>query len=44
MKKEIIYHDLDSLAGTWDENEYKNFISTTKSFNFIDEDLWKLLT
>lgn len=34
------YHDLDHLAGTWSEEDAKNFRENTKYFEQIDEDLW----
>lgn len=35
--KEII----EALAGTWSEEEYKEFEENTAYFNQIDEELWK---
>jgi hypothetical protein len=35
------YSDLDSLAGTWDNEEYEEFNKNISSFNQIDEDMWK---
>jgi plasmid stability protein len=35
------YHDLDSLAGTWSNEEYDEFNKNISSFNQIDEDMWK---
>ncbi|MEA2012304.1 MAG: antitoxin [Verrucomicrobiota bacterium] len=37
----VKYDDLDSLAGTWTEEEYKEFNANTKSFSQIDKGLWK---
>lgn len=34
------YHDLDSLAGTWDQDEADNFLKAIADFNSIDEELW----
>jgi len=34
------YHDLDFLAGTWDENDAKEFKKNTSYFEKIDKDLW----
>lgn len=34
------YHDLDSLAGTWDENDAKEFLVNTNYFEKIDKDIW----
>jgi hypothetical protein len=34
------FHDLDYLAGTWSEEEYKNFEEFIKCFRKIDPELW----
>jgi hypothetical protein len=34
------YHDLDSMAGTWSEEETAEFDRATASFRQIDEELW----
>ena len=34
------YHDLDSLAGTWSEEERAEFEKTQEGFSQIDKDLW----
>lgn len=36
-----IYTDLDHLAGTWTEKEYKDFLKKVEDFEKIDENLWK---
>ena len=36
-----VYHDLDYLAGTWTEEDDKEFLQATEDFNKIDEELWK---
>ncbi len=36
-----IYHDLDYLAGTWTEEDDREFLQATEDFNKIDEELWK---
>jgi len=36
-----VYHDLDHLAGTWSEEEVREFQSTSKDFEQIDQELWK---
>jgi hypothetical protein len=36
-----IYHDMDSLAGTWSSQEAKEFLKNTSDFEKIDEELWK---
>ncbi len=35
------YNDLDSLAGTWTEEEYNQFQDSIKDFEKIDEEIWK---
>lgn len=40
-KKKKIYHDLDHLAGTWSEQECKEFEENTQYFEQIDKDLWQ---
>jgi hypothetical protein len=39
--KRPLHHDLDKLAGTWSEKDFKEFEKNTKVFERIDEDLWK---
>ena len=34
------YHDLDDLAGTWDEKERAEFEKLQNGFTKIDKDLW----
>lgn len=38
--KKPIYHDLDSLAGTWSESDKKAFDKNIEPFEKIDEELW----
>ena len=33
--------DLDHLAGTWSDKDYKEFLQATADFTKIDENLWK---
>ncbi len=40
-KRIVVYNDLDHLAGTWDEKEYKEFQKRIKEFERIDETMWK---
>jgi len=40
-KRMILYDDLDHLAGTWSEKDYKEFCRKTKDFETIDETMWK---
>ena len=43
QKKEQLatYHDLDSLAGTWTEEDAEEFDRATASFRQVDEELWR---
>ena len=36
-----VYSDLDHLAGTWTEKEFREFEKNTSAFEVIDETLWK---
>lgn len=36
-----LYHDLDSLAGTWGAGEEAEFRANTAPFSQIDETLWR---
>ena len=40
-KRMVVYNDLDYLAGTWSDKEYKEFHKTLKDFERIDEAIWK---
>jgi hypothetical protein len=35
------YDDLDSLAGTWSEEQAKEFMSAVSYLNQVDERLWQ---
>jgi len=35
-----VYHDLDELAGTWSENDEREFETKTQFFHKIDEEIW----
>ena len=39
-KRTTRHHDLDSLAGTWNEHDESDFRSATEHFNRIDAELW----
>lgn len=39
--REMVYRDLDNLAGTWTEKDLQQFKKTTKHFEVIDKGLWK---
>lgn len=34
------HHDLDSLAGTWDDADTEQFLQAISDFEKIDEELW----
>ena len=36
-----VYHDLDSLSGTWSSEDLNEFNEAVSSFSKIDEELWK---
>lgn len=36
-----MHNDLDDLAGTWSEEERREFEAATAAFSKVDEDLWK---
>lgn len=40
-KRTLVYHDLDSLAGTWSDNDELEFKNATLSLEDIDGDMWK---
>jgi hypothetical protein len=35
------YHDLDSLAGTWSEDEAQEFLNAVSDLEQVDEKLWR---
>jgi hypothetical protein len=35
------YNDLDSLAGTWSEEDADEFDKTTEDFRKVDAELWR---
>ena len=35
------YHDLDSLAGTWSEEQEAEFLHAIANFEQVDEKLWR---
>lgn len=39
--KSMVYTDLDHLAGTWDEKDYRDFNKRIEDFERIDEKMWK---
>jgi len=40
-KRMVLYNDLDHLAGTWSDKEYKEFQRVMKDFETVDESIWK---
>lgn len=36
-----VYHDLDHLAGTWTEEEEKEFNENIRELNKIDSEMWE---
>lgn len=38
---EPVYHDLDSLAGTWTREQATEFQKAVEDFEAIDEHLWR---
>lgn len=40
-KRTVKYHDLDFLAGTWDEEQAQEFETAVQPFSEIDTELWK---
>ncbi len=40
-KRLVVYNDLDHLAGTWSDMDYKEFQKRIKDFETIDENMWK---
>jgi hypothetical protein len=35
------YHDLDDLAGTWDEEEAAPFLQAIADFEHVDSEMWR---
>ena len=35
------YHDLDALAGTWNEDEATAFLQVIRDFEQVDTELWQ---
>ena len=40
-KRNVIYRDLDHLAGTWSQEEEAEFERNTAVFEKVDEEIWK---
>lgn len=43
-KRTVVYDDLDHLAGTWSDKDYKEFQKRTEDFEKIDETIWKKIS
>lgn len=40
-KRTLVHHDLDTLAGTWLEEDESEFLNATRALKAIDEEIWK---
>jgi len=40
-KRNVVYDDLDHLAGTWSAEDAAEFERITAVFEKVDEDMWK---
>lgn len=40
-KRMVVYSDLDHLAGTWNDREFKEFQKKIRDFETVDENMWK---
>jgi plasmid stability protein len=40
-KRIAVYNDLDHLAATWTDKDYREFQKSTEDFEKIDENMWK---
>jgi plasmid stability protein len=40
-KRNVVYDDLDHLAGTWSAQDAAEFEGATKAFEKVDEEMWK---
>lgn len=40
-QRTTIHHDLDKLAGTWNDRDYMEFKKKTADFEKVDEDMWR---
>ncbi|MBI2354136.1 MAG: hypothetical protein HYV06_03745 [Deltaproteobacteria bacterium] len=40
-KRNVVYDDLDHLAGTWSAEDAAEFERATAVFEKVDEDMWK---
>lgn len=40
-ESDVVFHDLDYLAGTWTDKDAEEFEQATSDFNKIEERLWR---
>ena len=40
-RRTVVHNDLDHLAGTWNDKDYKEFMKRVEDFEKIDKHLWK---
>jgi hypothetical protein len=40
-RKKTLHHDLDHLAGTWSDAEYRQFMEALREQRQIDPEMWK---
>ena len=40
-KRNIVYDDLDHLAGTWTNKDYREFSKKIADFGMVDKKMWK---
>jgi len=40
-RRTALYNDLDHLAGTWNDKDYKEFLKKVEDFEKIDKSIWK---
>ena len=40
-KEKVLHHDLDHLAGTWSDAEYRDFMAALQEQRQIDPEMWK---
>lgn len=40
-RRMVVHNDLDHLAGTWSDKEYKEFQKIIKDFETIDNTIWE---
>lgn len=41
LKKEVLHHDLDELAGSWSEQEYEEFAEALREQRQIEPEIWR---